>query len=132
MLYNANVANNAGPAASIWSSGTYNKGTAPCALTVSGDAGGSITVDDTHGMQLFYAAAGVLFSGQQLLQVLKMSCVLPEDRCIAMELLRTSKPRMCQMSRLLHAIRCSGCRLRMFAATRTPCEACPIYSDARQ
>ena len=71
MLYNGHLAND-GPTAgaSVWSSGTYNQGTTPCMLTVSGINGGSITVNDALGMLLFQQPqAGVLSSGQQLQQV---------------------------------------------------------------
>ena len=70
MLYNGN-----GDA--VWVTGTYLKGTAPCTLSVSGDGGGTIAVNDANGTQLFVQpqnpspppVGGVLASGQQLQEV---------------------------------------------------------------
>lgn len=54
VLYNANYATSGTIAQNaIWSSGTYNGGAPPCALTVSGDNGGTITVSDAYGNVIF-------------------------------------------------------------------------------
>ena len=54
VLYNGKLAQS-GPTAqaAVWSSATFNKGTAPCTAVVSSVAGGSLSVDDTKGAQLF-------------------------------------------------------------------------------
>lgn len=54
VLYNGNFAQT-GPIAqsAVWSSATFNKGTPLCTAIVSSVAGGSLTVDDMNGTQLF-------------------------------------------------------------------------------
>lgn len=81
VLYNGNYATSGAIGQNaIWSSGTFSQGTSPCALNVSGNAGGYFIVNDRYGNQLFkqpkaaacgpsLAIAGVLASGQQLQQV---------------------------------------------------------------
>ena len=54
VLYNKNGMM---PPDAIFATGTYNKGAAPCKLTVSSAGAGFIAVSDSHSAQLYTAPA---------------------------------------------------------------------------
>lgn len=56
VLYNGNLASlgQVGQAA-VWSTNTYDQGTAPCTANVTSAAGGYLSVNDSKGVQLFRA-----------------------------------------------------------------------------